>query len=252
MDFGSGLSGAADGALAGSSAGPFGAIAGGLLGGITGLFTEPQKLQEYHDPFQVAMHGQIDKLLSSDLGAKTAQQESAVEKRGANEQYQKYAANPDFAKNPALMAAAYNSVQNSGEQRGISAQLAGAREDQGTREQGLQLQNQEANRSFEIGRYNNTIDQQNNQPGFFQSMLMSTLGQAGGIGLGKLLGGQSGGQQSGGDQASMNLTNALNNKLPGLPSGGSVDSSTTNWMMNQFNGGSGGGNGGMSLPTGGG
>jgi hypothetical protein len=169
------------------------------------------------------MNAEATKLLQSDLGAKTAQQEKAVQGQSANDAFQKYAANPDFARNPALMAAAYNKIQGGAQREGIGDTLAGARQDQGTHEQGLQMQNQIANRAFDVGKYNTGIDQQNNQPGFFQGMLMNTLSQAGGIGLGKLLGpgSSTGGDAGGGDYAGYSgSTGGLAGNMPGFGSAG--------------------------------
>lgn len=214
MDWGAGLSGAASmagtGAEIGSAAGPLGTAIGGAAGAVGGLLmgglSKPNQIDEYHDPYQTTMMAEADKLLGSDLGAKTGQMQSAVQQRGATEEYQKYAANPEMSRNPALMAGVYNKLQGQAQTRGVEDTLAGARIDQQAHEQGMQMQGEASKDALGAAKLNTGVQEYNQQPGFFQSNLMSMISSASGGGLGKLLGAGGGGTNAGSDQTGGGLS----------------------------------------------
>lgn len=191
-DFGDIASGAGSGALTGFSiGGPWGAAIGGVAGGLLSAFSPKQKQQEYHNPYELQIEAGIDRLLNSQTGAQTAQRQGAAIQEQGRDAYSAIQSNTGVSGNAAVMASAYNKVGRGVSEGVTGANLAGARVDQDRQAQGLQLQMSQSQNKFGESQYNQGIRNANNQPGFFQTLLQSSLAQGTGTGLGKLMGGDS-------------------------------------------------------------
>lgn len=182
------LSGAGMGASAGSAAGLPGLLIGGLGGGLLSGFAggnEKPKTPEYVNPYESQINYNIDRQMNSTLGRQAAGINAGILRNQANDAFEQFSANPAFSDNPAEAAEAYNKVQREAG-RGIqSAYIEGARQDESTRNMGLQNAADQARLKQQDFQFRTQLDaQQANQTTPLQQLLLT----AGSYGLGTLIG----------------------------------------------------------------
>lgn len=199
-DFGDFLSGAGSGAAAGSTLGPWGAAIGGAVGGIAGLFSPKNPpLQTVSNPYQGQIDAATNKLLDSHTGAQMAQNAAAGYRRDARASFDAMGSNAGISGNAAVMAALYGKTQRTADDAITNANVQGSEIDQRNRQAGLNAAESSAKSRFSMDQYNNYVNQANNRPGFFQNILMNSIGTLAGKGIAKLGGGDSGSGGSGYD-----------------------------------------------------
>lgn len=187
-DWGDALSGAGSGALAGFGAGgPLGAAIGGGVGLLSGIFSQKAPEQQtYQDPNQGQIDSSINSLMTSHAGAQLAQNEAQGFRRDARSAFDTMQQNPGVSGNASVMSALYNKTQGTAADAITNANARGAQADQNTRAQGIQMAQANSRNRFSMAQYNNMITQANNRPGFFQNILMSSIGSLAGKGVGAL------------------------------------------------------------------
>lgn len=186
----------------------FGSILSGLApvgigSALLGLISKKKKEYSWKDYSDPRINSVMDRLINGNVGAQNAALAAGSIRDQANEQYEAAQNNPAFNNNASVQNAFYNNAQSNAE-RGIAGAFAqGAQVDSANMAKGAEIGQTQQQLNISRNQFQNELDKQNNQPGFFEQM----LGQATQGFMGSFTGGLSSALQS-------NLSDAVTGTTP--------------------------------------
>lgn len=186
----------------------FGSILSGLApvgigSALLGLISKKKKEYSWKDYSDPRINSVMDRLINGNVGAQNAALAAGSIRNQANEQYEAAQNNPAFNNNASVQNAFYNNAQGNAE-RGIAGAFAqGAQVDSANMAKGAEIGQTQQQLNISRNQFQNELDKQNNQPGFFEQM----LGQATQGFMGSFTGGLSSALQG-------NLSDAVTGTTP--------------------------------------
>jgi hypothetical protein len=166
-----------------------GGVVGGIVGGLGIFGSSAEAPEEYNDPYKGRIDAGIRRMEQSDIGARRATVLSGQATHAAERDVER-AQGGAMGGNLAAMKKFTADRRRGAQQTSQQAYLAGAQQDQATKERAMGMAQQQSATGYGRWREHQArLDEQASTPGFFEGMLRETISTGIGVAAGAATGG---------------------------------------------------------------